>query len=218
MKEDAPSGFVDACSTADRAGTCLAIIKNLVAAFLRELSLECRIEVLLRIILPHLAKSAAMRAPAVRRIKGEKPRIQRLEGAATLRTIHFRADDVELPFAVPNASRALANFKRSTDEFPRIAAREDFADQCIDRVFLKPLEPRKAGDRRDRAVHKKKIDTIARRPLGNSCMEALACFDQRGKDLNRAAAGESLNGSGNGGKRLLFDGDTAVGTMLRAEF
>ena len=173
MEEDAPSGFVDACSTADRAGTCLAILKNLVAAFLRELSLERRIEVLLRIILPHLAEAAAMRAPAVRRVKGEKPRIQRLEGAAALRTIHFRAYDVELPFAVPNASRALANFKRPADELPRISARQDFADQCVDRVFLKPLESRKAGDGRDRAVHKKKIDTIARSPFGNSCMEAL---------------------------------------------
>ena len=217
MEEDASRGFIDACSTADRTRTCFAIIKNLVAAFLGELGFEFRIEVLLRIVLPHLSKAAAMRAPAVRRIKGEKPRIQRLKGAAALRAIHFRADDVKLPFAVPNASRAFADFKRPTDEIPRVAARQNFADQGIDRVFLKPLELRKAGDRRDRAVHKEKIDTIARRPLGNSCMEALACFDQRGKDLNRAAAGESLNGSGNGGKRLLFDGDTAVRTMLRAE-
>ena len=114
-------------------------------------------------------------------------------------------------------SRALANFKRPADEVARISARQDFADQCVDRVFLKPLEPRKAGDGRDRAVHKK-IDTVARSPFGNSCMEAFACFDQRGKDLDSAAAGESPNGSGDGRKRLLFDWDTAVRTMLRAEF
>ena len=123
----------------------------------------------------------------------------------------------KLPFAVPNASGAFADFKRPADEISRIAARQNFADQCVDRVFLKPLEPREAGHRRNRAVHKEKIDTIARRPLGNSCMEALACFDQRSKYLDGATAGESLNGCGNRRKRLLFDRHTAVRTMLRAE-
>src|SRR4029077_399456 len=190
MEEDASRGFIDACSTADRTRTCFAIIKNLVAAFLGELGFEFRVEVLLRIVLPHLSKAAAMRAPAVRRVEGEKPRIERLKGASALRAIHFRADDVKLPFSVSNASRAFADFKRPADEISRVAARQNFADQGVDRVFLKPLELREAGHRRKRAGPKEETDTIARRPVGNSCMEALACFDQRSKYLDGSTAGE----------------------------
>ncbi len=147
LKKDASGCFVDARSAADRARAGLPIAESFMTALLRELGLEWRIEFLARIVLPHFAKTAAMRAPTVRGVEGKEPRIEWLERPSAFRTIHFRADDVKFSPAVAHAGRPFANFERTADKLPGISSREHFADQRIDRVFLEPLKPRKTGNR-----------------------------------------------------------------------
>ena len=65
LQENAPRGFVDPCSLADGARARFAVAECLMAAFLRELGFEHRVEFLVRIVRPDFAEAAAMRAPAV---------------------------------------------------------------------------------------------------------------------------------------------------------
>ena len=124
---------------------------------------------------------------------------------------------MKLSLVVADAGRPFADFERAADQLPGIAPGPDFTDQRIDRMFLESLELCKAGDRHQVSIRQEEVNSVPRGPLGDPVVKAFTAPDEGSKNLDNAARRELLDGGGDGGERLLFNGHAAIGTVLGSE-
>ena len=166
------------------------------------------------------AGAVTLLAPAVLGVEREQARIELGEAARARRTGATRGED-RGSSVLDHVHDALAEIERRSQGGAQLAlcARRhcDGRDRQLDRVLMKPRQPRPFVRRQQRAVDAQMRIALLRSPRGQVRVVTLARHDERRQHFDLLAAVVLEHASRDGLEALRLDRHVAVGAELRAE-
>ena len=169
---------------------------------------------------PNLTEPTAVRAPAMGGVEREQSRIKWLERTTARWAVHFRAEDGGNTLRIFYAGGAFADFQGLANEVVGCfgVRFSEFADERIDRVFLKAFEFLESLDSHEFAIDEKHRYALASCCAGDVGVIAFAGFNEIRKESDLTRSGFFRDLGGNRCRGATFYGDIAIWAILNTQF